>query len=187
VDRLLVGGAMMFTFLRARGLATGRSRVEEDRVEMARKVLEGAAQRKVELVLPVDCLAATAPDGSAPARAVAVEALRADEMGVDIGPATIEVFAGRLRDARTVLWNGPMGIFEVPAFAAGTLGLARAIAAATKRGAVTIVGGGDSVAAVQQLGLTDSFTHLSTGGGAALEFLEGKTLPGVAALDPVEA
>ena len=183
VDRLLIGGAMMFTFLRAQGRPTGRSLVEPDRVDMAKSVLQQAASRGVELVLPVDCVASIAADGSAPGRAVKIEALGPDEMGVDIGPETVERFAAALRDARTVVWNGPMGIFEVTAFAAGTLGVARAIAAATGRGAVTVVGGGDSVAAVQQLDLAEKFSHLSTGGGASLEFLEGKVLPGVAALD----
>ncbi|MBI5711314.1 MAG: phosphoglycerate kinase [Candidatus Eisenbacteria bacterium] len=186
VDRLLVGGAMMFTFLRAQGKATGRSLVEEDRVDMARSLLEQAAARQVELVLPVDCVAATAADGSAPGHAVPLDRLGPDEMGVDIGPGTVDLFAARLRDAKTVVWNGPMGIFEVAAFAAGTLGVARALAEAGGRGCVTVVGGGDSVAAVQQAGLGEKFTHLSTGGGASLEFLEGKVLPGVAALDDAE-
>jgi len=187
VDRLLIGGAMMFTFLRAQGRPTGRSLVEEDRIGMAKSVLGEAAARGVELVLPVDCVASTAADGSAPGRTVKLDALGADEMGVDIGPETVTRFAASLRDARTVVWNGPMGIFEVPAFAAGTLGVARAIADATSRGAVTVVGGGDSVAAVQRLGLAEKFTHLSTGGGASLELLEGKVLPGVAALDDAES
>jgi phosphoglycerate kinase len=183
VDRLLVGGAMMFTFMRAQGKPVGKSLVEEDRVAMARQVLEQAASRGVELVLPVDCVASTAPDGSAPGRACGLAELRADEMGVDIGPATVERFAEKLRDARTVVWNGPMGIFEVPAFGEGTRAVARLLADCTARGAVTIVGGGDSVAAVQEAGLAEKLTHLSTGGGASLEFLEGKVLPGVAALD----
>lgn len=187
VDRLLVGGAMMFTFYRAQGRPVGRSLVEEDRVEMARAVLEQAAARKVELVLPVDCVASSAADGSAPASPRSIEDLGADEMGVDIGPETLRRFAEALSDAKTVVWNGPMGIFEVEAFAAGTLGVARACAEATGRGAVTVVGGGDSVAAVQQSGLAERFTHLSTGGGASLEFLEGRDLPGVAALDPAES
>ncbi len=186
VNRLLIGGAMMFTFLRAQGKPTGRSLVEEDRVGMARDMLARAAARGVELVLPVDCIAAAAPDGSAPGHVVPVAGLGPEEMGVDIGPASVRLFEARLADAKTVLWNGPMGIFEVPAFAAGTLGVARALAAASGRGAVTVVGGGDSVAAVQQSGLADRFTHLSTGGGASLEFLEGKVLPGVAALDDRE-
>jgi phosphoglycerate kinase len=186
VDRLLIGGAMMFTFLRAQGIATGRSLVEEDRIETAREVLAKAKERRVELVLPVDCVASMAADGSAPSRTCAVSELRPDEMGVDIGPESVRHFADRLRDAKTILWNGPMGIFEVEAFAAGTFGLARAMADASGRGAVTVVGGGDSVAAIQQSGLAERFTHLSTGGGASLEFLEGRELPGVAALDPAE-
>ena len=137
------------------------------------------------MVLPADCVASTAPDGSAPSRPCAVSELRPDEMGVDIGPATVEQFTSRLRDAKTVLWNGPMGIFEVAAFANGTLAVAAAMA--ELKGAVTIVGGGDSVAAIQQSGLAERFTHLSTGGGASLEFLEGRELPGVAALDPAGA
>ncbi len=183
VDRLLIGGAMMFTFLRAQGRPTGRSRVEEDRIEMARSVLERAASRGVELVLPVDCVVSAATDGSAPARTVAVDRIGPDEMGVDIGPETVRAFTSRLRDARTVLWNGPMGISEVEAFAEGTLGMARALAEATGRGATTVVGGGDSAAAVQKAGLAERLSHLSTGGGASLEFLEGRVLPGVAALD----
>jgi len=183
VDALLIGGAMMFTFLRARGLATGRSLVEEDRVEMARQVSADAQQRGVELMLPVDCVASTATDGSAPSKVTAVDRLGPEEMGVDIGPETVKRFSERLQGAKTVLWNGPMGIFEVPAFAEGTLAVARALADATGRGAVTIVGGGDSAAAVQQAGVAERLTHLSTGGGASLEFLEGKVLPGVAALD----
>jgi phosphoglycerate kinase len=187
VDRILIGGAMMFTFLRAQGGATGKSLVEEDRVEMAKSVLQQAAERGVELVLPVDCIASTAPDGTAPGRATPLAGLKPEEMGVDIGPETLALFAAKLRDAKTVLWNGPMGIFEVPAFAAGTIGVAKAMAEIGTRGAVTIVGGGDSVAAVQQADLAEKFTHLSTGGGASLEFLEGKVLPGVAALDAADA
>ena len=183
VDRLLIGGAMMFTFLRAQGRPTGRSLVEEDRIETARSVLERAASRGVELVLPVDCVVSTAVDGSAPARTVPVDRIGPEERGVDIGPETVLDFGTRLRDARTVLWNGPMGIFEVDAFAEGTLAMARVLAEATGRGATTVVGGGDSVAAVQKAGLGERLSHLSTGGGASLEFLEGRVLPGVAALD----
>jgi len=185
VDRLLVGGAMMFTFLKAQGRPTGKSLVEDDRLGMARAVLEQAKSRGVELVLPVDCVASAAADGSAPARTVLLEGLGPDEMGVDIGPESVKLFAAKLKDAKTVVWNGPMGIFEVPAFAGGTLGVARAMADLTGHGAVTVVGGGDSVAAIQQAGLAEKFSHLSTGGGASLEFLEGKVLPGVAALDGI--
>ena len=184
VDRLLVGGAMMFTFLKAQGRPVGRSLVEDDRLELARTLLERAKEKGVELVLPTDCIASTAADGSAPAVAKRIEALTDAEMGVDIGPESQALFASRLRDAKTVVWNGPMGIFEVPAFAAGTMGVAKALAPLKAAGAVTVVGGGDSVAAVQQSGLAERFSHLSTGGGASLEFLEGKVLPGVAALDP---
>ena len=187
VDRLLIGGAMMFTFLKAQGKPVGRSLVEDDRLELARQVLADAAKAGVELVLPGDCVASTAPDGSAPSTAKAVELLLPDEMGVDIGPATLAGFASKLRDAKTVVWNGPMGIFEVPAFAAGTMGVAKVMSELKAQGAVTVVGGGDSVAAVQQSGLAERFSHLSTGGGASLEFLEGKVLPGVAALEDLDA
>lgn len=183
VDRLLIGGAMMFTFLKAQGKPTGRSLVEDDKLETALAVLERARTRGVELVIPHDCIATKAADGSAPSRVSAADALAPDEMGVDIGPDSIRRFAEALRDAKTVLWNGPMGIFEVPAFGAGTLAVARELAQATARGAVTVIGGGDSVAAVQEAGLADQVTHCSTGGGASLEFLEGRELPGVAALD----
>ncbi|MEQ1834480.1 MAG: phosphoglycerate kinase [Candidatus Eisenbacteria bacterium] len=183
VDRLLIGGAMMFTFLKAQGVPTGRSLVEDDKLELAKQVLAEAAKRGVALVLPVDTIASIAPDGSAPGGAKRVEQLGADEMGVDIGPESLALFASKLRDAKTVVWNGPMGIFEVPAFAAGTMGVAKAMSELKAQGAVTVVGGGDSVAAVQQSGLAERFSHLSTGGGASLEFLEGKVLPGVAALE----
>ncbi len=183
VDRLLIGGAMMFTFLKAQGKPVGRSLVEDDKLELARQVLAEAATRNVELVLPTDCIASTAADGSAPATPKPVAQLGADEMGVDIGPESLALFAAKLRDAKTVLWNGPMGIFEVPAFAAGTMGVAKAMSELKAAGAVTVVGGGDSVAAVHQSGLAVRFSHLSTGGGASLEFLEGKVLPGVAALE----
>lgn len=183
VDRLLIGGAMMFTFLKSQGIPTGKSLVEDDRLDVARELLARAAARNVELVLPVDTIASTAPDGSAPGVAKRVGQLTDAEMGVDIGPESVALFASRLKDAKTVLWNGPMGIFEVAAFAAGTMGVAEAISELKPRGAVTVVGGGDSVAAVQQSGLADRFSHLSTGGGASLEFLEGKVLPGVAALE----
>jgi phosphoglycerate kinase len=186
VDRLLIGGAMMFTFLKAQGIATGKSLVEDDRVDTAKQVLADAAKRKVELVLPTDCLVSTAIDGSAPARTVAVNAIQPNDIGVDIGKMTLAHFAVALKDAQTVLWNGPMGIFEVPAFSDGTLGVARVLAGTASRGATVVVGGGDSVAAVQQSGVADKITHLSTGGGASLEFLEGKVLPGVAALDDAE-
>jgi phosphoglycerate kinase len=180
VDELLIGGAMMFTFLRAQGMATGRSLVEEDRLEVARALLAGPGREKIRL--PEDVRLAASTDGSDPGRIASVKEIPADMAGVDIGPATVEAFRAALLRARTVVWNGPMGIFEVPAYAAGTLGVARALAEATHAGAVTVVGGGDSAAALNQAGLENEVTHLSTGGGASLEFLEGKVLPGVAAL-----
>jgi phosphoglycerate kinase len=183
LDRLLIGGAMMFTFLKAQGHQVGRSLVEDDRLGVAKEVLERAAARGVRLELPGDVVASTAPDGTQPSRVCPATEIRPDEMGVDIGPNTVKSFEDSLRDAKTVLWNGPMGVFEVPAFARGTLEVARLLAAATARGAVTVVGGGDSAAAVQQAELAGHLTHLSTGGGASLEFLEGRELPGVAALD----
>jgi phosphoglycerate kinase len=186
VDRLLIGGAMMFTFLRARGVAVGRSLVEEDRIAMAESILQAARDHHVELIVPVDCTVSSVADGSAPHRVCAADQIDAGVMGVDIGPATVATFERALADARTVVWNGPMGIFEVPAFAEGTLAVARLIAAATDRGATTVVGGGDSVAAIQSAGLASRFSHLSTGGGASLEFLEGRVLPGVAALEDAD-
>lgn len=180
VDHLLVGGAMACTFFRAMGLETGKSLVEADRVEMARGVLERAGDK---LVLPTDATVAPALAADARATAVAREAIPADQAMFDIGPATVDRYATLVREARTVLWNGPMGVFETPPFDAGTLGVAHALADATARGATTIVGGGDSAAAIAQAGLEDRVTHVSTGGGASLEFLEGKALPGVDALD----
>jgi phosphoglycerate kinase len=183
VDSLLIGGAMMFTFEKAQGRETGRSLVEDDRVEMARKLLEAAKARGVDLVLPTDVLVgASAEKSDGSEKVVPVDQMPADLMGVDIGPATAQEYARRVAGAKTVVWNGPMGVFEVPAFAAGTLAVARAMADATSKGATTVVGGGDSAAAVNQLGLEDKMSHVSTGGGASLEFLEGKVLPGVAAL-----
>ena len=187
LDRLLVGGAMMFTFLKAEGRPVGRSLVEDDRVAVAKDVMDRAAERGMRLELPVDVVVSAAADGSRPSRVCSAGEIGEGEMGVDIGPETIQRFAGALRDAKTVLWNGPMGIFEVPAFAEGTLQVARTLAELGSRGAVTVVGGGDSAAAVQQADLADRLTHLSTGGGASLELLEGKELPGVAALDDREA
>ena len=180
VDHLLVGGAMACTFFRAMGLETGKSLVEADRVDMARGVLERAGDK---LVVPTDAVVAAELKPDAATQAVAREAIPADQAMFDVGPATVERYAALVRAAKTVLWNGPMGVFETPPFDAGTLGVARALAEATGAGATTIVGGGDSAAAIAQAGLESQVTHVSTGGGASLEFLEGKTLPGVAALD----
>lgn len=179
VERLLIGGGMAFTFLRAEGLEVGRSLLEADLVAEARRLLAEARSRGVECLLPVDTLVASGPEAGDP-RAVPVEGIPADLMGLDIGPATLTRFGTALHDARTVVWNGPMGVFERPPFANGTLGLARAIASS---GAMSVAGGGDTLAAVRAAGVAGRFGYLSTGGGAFLEFLEGRTLPGVAALD----
>jgi phosphoglycerate kinase len=181
-DALLVGGAMMFTFWRAEGTAIGASRVEEDHLATARRLLAQAEQGGTRLLLPTDTVVTRELDGEGSVRTTARDGIADGEIGVDIGPATRASFAARIGEARTVFWNGPMGIFEREPFAAGTLAIAEAVAAATERGATTVVGGGDSVAAVRRLGVADRLTHVSTGGGASLEFLEGKTLPGIAAL-----
>jgi phosphoglycerate kinase len=180
VDRLLIGGAMACTFFKAMGLETGKSLVEADRVEMAKEILSRAGNK---LLLPVDALVSTGLDTPQHAHAVSREAIPANEAMFDIGPKAIAQFAEAITGAKTVVWNGPMGVFETKPFDAGTRGVAEAMAKATKQGATTVVGGGDSAAAVAELGLEEAMSHVSTGGGASLEFLEGKTLPGVAALD----
>jgi phosphoglycerate kinase len=185
VERLLIGGAMANTFFRALGLETGTSLVEEDRVELARELLQQAGDK---LLLPIDCVVAEAVAAGVPTETVARDAIPAGRMALDVGPETARRYAEEIERARTVLWNGPMGVFEVPEFAVGTRAVAEAVARATAAGATTIVGGGDSAAAVAELGLAEQMSHVSTGGGASLEFLEGRTLPGVAALsDAVEA
>ncbi|KAB2934260.1 MAG: phosphoglycerate kinase [Leptonema illini] len=184
VDHLLIGGAMMFTFNKAKGLPTGKSLVEEDRVEMAKDLL---ARFGKTILLPTDCMVSTSFDFEkmtvGPLKSVAVDALGSDDIGLDIGPETIARYRDLLLSARTVVWNGPMGVFEVDSTAKGTFALADALAEATSKGATTVIGGGDSAAAVEKAGLADRVSHVSTGGGASLEFLEGKELPGVAALD----
>jgi phosphoglycerate kinase len=182
VDRIVIGGGMMFTFLKAKGIEVGRSLVEEDRVETARKLLEDPAA-SAKLLLPTDCRVASSVTGEDPGRVVPVGSIPADQAGVDIGPTSISAIEDALSEARTIFWNGPMGIFEIPAYAEGTLGVAQSVAQATRRGGFTVVGGGDSLAAVHQAGVGSRISHLSTGGGASLEFLEGKTLPGVLALE----
>jgi phosphoglycerate kinase len=180
VDRLLVGGGMAFTFLAAQGHEVGKSLLEADQIDKVRGFLADAEQRGVEIVLPVDVLAATEYAASARYDVVAVDAIPADRMGLDIGPASAQLFAGRLADARTIFWNGPMGVNEFAAFSNGTRVVAQAIADSA---GYTVIGGGDSAAAVRDLGFADSaFDHISTGGGASLEYLEGKPLPGLDAL-----
>jgi len=180
VDHLLIGGAMANTFFRAMGLGTGTSLVEDDRVDMARELLATAGDK---LVIPVDAVVAPRLEAGQTTQTVARESIPSDQSVLDVGPKTVEEFRRILSTARTVLWNGPMGVFEIAEFAAGTRGVAEAVAEATDRGATTIIGGGDSAAAVAELGLEARMSHVSTGGGASLEFLEGKELPGVAALN----
>ncbi|MFI6485429.1 phosphoglycerate kinase [Nonomuraea sp. NPDC050663] len=181
VDRLLIGGGMAYTFLKAQGHEVGGSLLQEDQLDQVRGFLNEAVKRGVELVLPVDVLAATHFAEDAEHEVVEADAIPADREGLDIGPKTRELFASKLSDARTVFWNGPMGVFEFEAFAGGTRAVAEAL---IRSEAFTVVGGGDSAAAVRKLGLPeDGFSHISTGGGASLEYLEGKTLPGLAALE----
>ena len=179
-DRILIGGGMVFTFLRAQGHEVGQSLLEEDQVATVTEYLERAERDGVEIVLPTDIVAATGFSADAEHGVVAADAIPADRMGLDIGPDSGRLFAERLLDCETVFWNGPMGAFEMAPFAAGTEAVARALADVTKAGCLTVVGGGDSAAAVRQLGFTDEeFSHISTGGGASLEYLEGKDLPGL--------
>ena len=181
VDALIIGGGMAYTFLKAKGEQVGKSLVEADKVDLARKLMDEANSRKVKLLLPVDHVAAEKPDVNALVKKVDVgQPIPDNLMGLDIGPVTIENFSEEISRARTIVWNGPMGVFEVPPFARGTFKVAEAVA--ENAGATSIVGGGDSVSAVHAAGLADKMSHISTGGGASLEFLEGRTLPGVAAL-----
>jgi len=179
VDHLVIGGAMANTFFRAMGLDTGTSLVEADRVELAGELLREAGDK---LLLPTDCVVTDRLEEGASATVVPRDAVPADRMVADVGPATVAAYGAVIRAARTVLWNGPMGVFEIAAFAEGTRGVAAAVADATDAGGTTVVGGGDSAAAVTEMGLDTRISHVSTGGGASLEFLEGRVLPGVEAL-----
>ena len=181
-DAMLIGGGMAYTFLKAQGLGIGKSLVEEDKLDLARKILADAKQKNFKLLLPVDHVIAPEFKADAPAKTVDVTATPADQMGLDIGPKTIAAYSAEISKAKTIVWNGPMGVFEMPAFAKGTLEIAKAVAAATTSGAISIVGGGDSVAALHQSGVAGKISHISTGGGASLEFLAGNKLPGVEAL-----
>jgi phosphoglycerate kinase len=181
VDSLIIGGGMAYTFLKAQGQEIGKSLLEEDKIELAKELLAEAKQRDVKLLLPVDHVVADKFDAAAkPIKVAQGEAIPADKMALDIGPATIEEFSEEIGHARTIVWNGPMGVFEFDNFAKGTVAIANAVA--DNPGATSIVGGGDSVAAVKKAGVADRISHISTGGGASLEFLEGKKLPGVEAL-----
>ena len=184
VDRLLIGGGMVFTFLKAQGHEVGKSLLEDDQLDVVRGYLEQAEQKGVEIVLPVDIVAATEFSADADHDVVAVDAIPADRLGLDIGPESGKLFASKITDARTVFWNGPMGVFEMAPYAEGTRAVAQALLDVTQAGGLTVVGGGDSAAAVRALGFDEGgFGHISTGGGASLELLEGKELPGLTALE----
>ena len=180
VDRLLIGGAMAYTFFKAQGKPVGTSLVEDDKLGAAKEILAKAAERKLQLLLPVDHVVAEKLEAGVPTEILSVDdAAIGNRMGLDIGPETARAYAGALANARTVVWNGPMGVFEIDAFAKGTLAVANAVAQVK---GTTIIGGGDSIAAITKAGVADKVTHISTGGGASLEFLGGRTLPGVAVL-----
>jgi phosphoglycerate kinase len=183
VDVLVIGGGMAFTFFEAEGYQIGDSLVEREKVALARQILDQAKAKNKRLILPVDCVIADKFDNSAQRKVVPVTKIPQGWRGLDIGPETVKIISMEVRRAKTVVWNGPMGVFEMPNFANGTLEVARVLAEATKTGTISIVGGGDSAAAVAQAGFDKAISHVSTGGGASLEFLEGKELPGVAALD----
>ena len=183
VDKLLIGGGMIFTFYKARGLSVGKSLVEEDKLDLAKALEAKATEKGVELLLPTDVVVADNFAADANAQTVSVEAIPDGWMGLDIGPDAVKVFQAALKQCKSVIWNGPMGVFEFDTFAVGTEAIAHTLAELTPQGVTTIIGGGDSVAAVEKVGVASQMSHISTGGGASLELLEGKTLPGIAALD----
>ncbi len=182
-DKLIIGGGMIFTFYKARGLNVGKSLVEDDKLDLAKSLEAKAKERGVDLLLPTDVVSADkfAPDANA--TIVDINHIPSDGLGLDIGPESVKSFQAALADTKTVIWNGPMGVFEFEQFSKGTEAIAQTLAEISKNGAITIIGGGDSVAAVEKVGLADQMSHISTGGGASLELLEGKVLPGIAALD----
>jgi len=182
VDSLILGGAMAYTFLRAENIETGNSMVEEDKIDTAGEILKQASKKKVTVLLPIDHIIANKVSKDAKSKEISEVTIPKGWIGVDIGSFSIKRFCSAIKSAKTILWNGPMGIFEIDKFSQGTRAIAEAIAEATKKGSISIVGGGDSVAAVTKMGLQDNVSHISTGGGAALEFLEGKELPGIVAL-----
>jgi phosphoglycerate kinase len=183
VDKLLIGGGMIFTFYKARGLSVGGSLVEEDKLELAKALEAKAKEKGVDLLLPTDVVVADKFSPDANAETVSIDAIPDGWMGLDIGPDSVKVFQDALNQCKSVIWNGPMGVFEFDKFAAGTDAIANTLADLTGKGCITIIGGGDSVAAVEKVGVADKMSHISTGGGASLELLEGKVLPGVAALN----
>lgn len=183
VDTLIIGGGMAYTFYKAMGYEIGKSLLEEDKVELAGQILEKAKGSKVNFVLPVDVIVAPEFANDSPSQAVSIQEIPADKMGLDIGPKTVELFRNEILKSKTIVWNGPMGVFEMDNFAKGTNAIAETLVEATAKGATTVIGGGDSAAAIKKAGLDEKVSHVSTGGGASLEFLEGKLLPGVEALN----
>lgn len=182
VDKLLIGGGMAFTFLKAQGKEIGKSLLEAEKIDLAKEVLEKAKNSQVTFLLPIDFIVADEFKNESPSKVVKADTIPSDKMGLDIGPDTIKLFKQELENSKTIVWNGPMGVFEMDNFAKGTFAIAQVLADATSKSAVTIIGGGDSAAAISKAGLEDKVSHVSTGGGASLEFLEGKVLPGVEAL-----
>ncbi|MDI6779825.1 MAG: phosphoglycerate kinase [Bacteroidota bacterium] len=182
VDTLIIGGGMAYTFFKAQGMEIGNSILEGDKIELAKSILDEVSKRSIKFLLPVDCVIAEKFDNDAQKKFVPANKIEAGWQGLDIGPETIKLFREVIQSSKTIVWNGPMGVFEFDNFAEGTTDIAKALAEVTKSGAITVVGGGDSAAAIAKAGLEKAVTHVSTGGGASLEFLEGKVLPGVAAL-----
>jgi len=183
VDTLLVGGGMAYTFLKAQGKEIGGSLLEEDKLDLAKEILERVRDENLDFLLPTDCIAASHPEVGVPTSTLSIDHINVNEMGLDIGPDTRATYREKILNAKTILWNGPMGVFEIAEFAEGTHAIAEALAEATDKGATTIVGGGDSASALRQFGLMDKVSHVSTGGGASLEMLSGKELPGIVALE----
>ena len=182
VDTLIVGGGMAFTFFKAQGKEIGKSLLEAEKLDLAKEILEKVKSGKLKFLLPVDVVVADEFKNDSPATIVDIDNIPADKMGLDIGPKSIKLFSDELLKSKTIVWNGPLGVFEMDNFAKGTFAIAESLAKATEHGAVTVIGGGDSAAAISKAGLEEKVSHVSTGGGASLEFLEGKVLPGVAAL-----
>ncbi len=183
VDTLIIGGGMAFTFFKAQGKEIGKSLLEEDKIELAKEILEKVSNSNVKFLLPIDVVVASEFNNDSPSSIVSIDEIPADKMGLDIGPNTFELLKNEILNSKTIVWNGPMGVFEMDNFAKGTFEIAKALAEATEQGAITVIGGGDSASAIAKAGLKDKVSHVSTGGGASLEFLEGKILPGVAALN----
>ena len=183
VDTMIIGGGMAFTFLKAQGKEIGKSLLEDEKLGLAKEILEKISAAKMNFLLPVDVIVTEEFNNESPAETVDVDNIPSNKMGLDIGPKTVKLFELEIEKSKTIVWNGPMGVFEMENFAKGTFDIAKALAKATENGAITIIGGGDSAAAINKAGLEDKVSHVSTGGGASLEFLEGKILPGVAALN----